>query len=158
VGAKDVAWVCEAPEVVRCERGVPHATDGPAIRWRDGTAIFACDGVPVPGELVLAGPEDLLAMDLQDMPNQTARRLFIQKYGGLMRVGREIGRTLDRDGDYELIDIPMHHGRHGSPHLVMHNPSVPGAMHVEGVHPTCTTVREALAWRNGTDAPPTVLT
>ncbi|MCY3018341.1 MAG: hypothetical protein NTW87_04815 [Planctomycetota bacterium] len=43
------------------------------------------------------------------------------------------------------------------PYLKMLNPSI-GTWHVEGVTPSCTTVLEALAWRNGTDQPPAKLT
>jgi hypothetical protein len=35
------------------------------------------------------------------------------------------------------------------PHLKMKNPSM-DLWHIEGVHPDCKTVKEALAWRNGT--------
>jgi hypothetical protein len=39
----------------------------------------------------------------------------------------------------------------------MKNPSV-GVYHIEGVSPECQTVAEALAWRNQSDVPPSVLT
>ena len=43
------------------------------------------------------------------------------------------------------------------PYLKMTNPSI-GVFHVEGVHPDCTTVDQALEFRNGTKVKPTVLT
>ncbi len=45
----------------------------------------------------------------------------------------------------------------GRPYLKMKNPST-GTYHVEGVHPDCRTVAEALAWRNGTGSVPELMT
>ena len=42
-------------------------------------------------------------------------------------------------------------------YLKMRNPST-GEYHIEGVHPNCQTVREALAWRNGTEVEPSIIT
>lgn len=42
-------------------------------------------------------------------------------------------------------------------YLKMRNPST-GGYHIEGVHPDCQTVQEALAWRNFSEQMPSVLT
>jgi|3_EtaG_2_1085321.scaffolds.fasta_scaffold12633_4 hypothetical protein len=39
-----------------------------------------------------------------------------------------------------------------------YDPSLDGVWHVEGVHPDCKTVKQALEWRNGTEETPEVLT
>lgn len=54
---------------------------------------------------------------------------------------------VDQDGDYELLWLGLEDGR-TRPYLKMKNPSI-GVYHIEGVHPTCRTVRQALNWRNG---------
>jgi hypothetical protein len=81
----------------------------------------------------------------------------------------KVGRLMDRarvgGHDYELYDLrlgsrPSHQriGRRGpTPYLLMTNPST-GEEVVEGVHPECSTVAEAMSWRNGTPAEPMVLT
>jgi hypothetical protein len=43
------------------------------------------------------------------------------------------------------------------PYLKMINPSI-GTYHIEGVHPECKTVKEALIWRNQSEETPAVLT
>ena len=52
--------------------------------------------------------------------------------------------------EYELYDaLPLYEGvtRHARcPHLKMKNQTT-GIWHVEGVHPGCKTIEEALAWR-----------
>jgi hypothetical protein len=65
-------------------------------------------------------------------------------------------RQIDQRGDYGLFVMDLGDGipRH---YLRMLNPST-GVWHVEGVHPDCRTVAEALAWRNQADVPPEILT
>jgi hypothetical protein len=57
---------------------------------------------------------------------------------------------------YELLILNMGDGRR-RPYLKMKNPSIK-TWHIEGVAPEIKTVKEALAWRNGTDEAPEVLT
>ena len=59
---------------------------------------------------------------------------------------------------YELIDMSSIFTKvQYAPYLLMKNPST-GTMHMEGVHPDCKTVEQALNWRNQTDGQPIVLT
>ena len=48
--------------------------------------------------------------------------------------------------EYELLNFDIIDGRY-RPYLKMQNPSV-DTIHVEGVHPDCKTIQQALSWRN----------
>jgi len=63
--------------------------------------------------------------------------------------------VIDRKGDYELLLLDLGDGRR-RPYLKMRNPSL-GVYHIEGVHPDCSTVVEALRWRNGSDLEPELI-
>lgn len=65
-------------------------------------------------------------------------------------------QSIDQEGDYELLLLDLGDDRR-RPYLKMPNPSI-GTWHVEGVHPDCQTVTQALTWRNGTEVRPGVLT
>jgi len=78
--------------------------------------------------------------------NAEIRRELVRKIG-TFRIYKELGAVvLDKDDNYELITLNIGDGRH-RPYLKMKNPSVE-AIHIEGVHPDCKTVKEALTWRN----------
>jgi hypothetical protein len=65
-------------------------------------------------------------------------------------------KTIDKQGNYELVNLSLNDGRY-RPYLKMLNPSV-RCWHIEGVHPNCKTIKEALVWRNQTDEEPVELT
>jgi len=65
-------------------------------------------------------------------------------------------KVIDKKDNYELLNLNLQDGRF-RPYLKMLNPSV-GVWHVEGVHPDCETVEQALEWRNKTKEEPEVLT
>jgi hypothetical protein len=88
--------------------------------------------------------------------NVQVRREIVRKIG-IERVCEALeAECLDRQGNYELLLLDLQDGR-TRPFLKMKNPSI-GVYHIEGVAPECRTVAEALAWRNQSDVPPTVLT
>jgi len=158
LGTDQTAWVCESPEIIRrSAKGTLHNPDGPAARWSDGTELYAYEGEAIPEMLITIPVEKWKASDVRGMPNAVARRLFVQKFG-LDRICAELGQVLDVDvdGKYALVD-PRIHGHHATPYLLMLNPST-GARHIEGVHPTCETVKHALQWRNSSALEPLVLT
>jgi len=75
---------------------------------------------------------------------------------GIDRICYKLGTAIDKQGDYELLLIDIGDERK-RPYLKMLNPSI-GTWHVEGVHPHCKTVEQALNWRNQTEEKPEVLT
>jgi hypothetical protein len=88
--------------------------------------------------------------------NTEVRREIVRKVG-IERVCETLNaECIDRAGNYELLLLDLQDGRR-RPFLKMKNPSV-GVYHIEGVDPRCRTVAEALAWRNQSDVPPSVIT
>ena len=129
-----------------------------AIEYPDGWGVWALHGVRVPASLVTTAATDLDARKwIVKQPNAEVRREAVRKIG-IERVCQQLGAMVtDRQGEmYELLMLDIGDGRR-RPYLKMRNASI-GVWHVEGVHPNCKTVEEALKWRNGTDLTPTVLT
>lgn len=142
---------------IRLRDGMLHGDGAPAVEWESGERLHFLNGVLVPVELALKRAYELDARMVLRTRNAEVRREVVRKIG-LERVVTELGAVcVDREGDYELLMLDLG-DRRRRPFLKMTNPSVPGVIHIEGVHPNCRTVREALAWRNGTDEPPSVLT
>ena len=158
---QDIYLCTDRPIEIRLRRpavGAPilHCEDGPAIRFRDGFAVWALNGVRVP-EYLVTTPADILSPRLLfEELDSSVRREIVRKIG-IERVFSVLRpKTIDRRHEYLLLNLDLRDGR-SRPFLKMLNPST-GDWHVEGVHPSCRTVRDALAWRNGTDIPQSILT
>ena len=81
----------------------------------------------------------------------------IVKTIGITKVIKDLdAKLIDKQGNYELLNLNLRDGCY-RPYLKMLNPSI-GVWHIEGVHPDCETVEQALNWRNGTNEKPIVLT
>ena len=156
-------WVTSAeviavprPAVHTDERERLHSADGPAIDWPGGERYYYLHGVEVPTQVVETPAARLDPRLVLFERNADVRREIVRKIG-IERICDALGaQCIDRQGDYELLLLDLQDGRE-RPFLKMKNPSI-GVYHVEGVAPDCRTVAEALAWRNGTNAPPSVLT
>ena len=133
-----------------------HNSAGPAVLFSDGYALYALNGVRVPDWLATTPAEQLDPRKIVSIENAEQRREGVRKVG-VERLVQQMGaKTLDRQGDYELITLHLGDERI-RPYLKMRNPSL-GVFHVEGVHPNCETVQEALTWRNGSDLQPVTIT
>jgi hypothetical protein len=134
-----------------------HAANGPAVSWPEGEEqYFFLNGVQVPREIVETPASQLDPRLLLQERNTEVRREIVRKVG-IERVCQALdAQCLDSQGNYELLLLDLQDGR-TRPFLKMRNPSI-GVYHIEGVAPECRTVAEALAWRNQSDIPPTVLT
>jgi len=154
---ENLCLLSERPvEVVTNDEGVVHSERGPAIRYRDRHRIWVLNGVYVPSWLVELPEERIDPLRLLEIRNRSVRREFVRKVG-IDRVCYKLEtRCVDREGNYELLLLDLG-DRRQRPYLKMLNPSL-GTWHVEGVSSVCTTVAEALAWRNGTSIPPAELT
>jgi hypothetical protein len=114
------------------------------------------NGVKVTEEIVMTPSAALDPHLLLKEKNAEVRREIVRKVG-IDRVVIDLGaKVADRQGDYELLLLDLGDKRN-RPYLKMLNPSI-GTWHVEGVHPDCATVEQALNWRNQTDVKPEVLT
>lgn len=88
--------------------------------------------------------------------NVDVRREIVRKIG-IERVCSVLGaKCIDKEGNYELLVLYLKDGVR-RPFLKMLNPSI-GVYHIEGVHPSSATVKQALKWRNGTNETPIQLT
>lgn len=134
----------------------PHCGTGPFCEWRDGSALYALNGVRIPAWLVLTPPEKLKASRIMALENAQQRAEGIKKKGIGSMLSDLNAETIDRYESYELVTIQFEGVRIG-PYLKMVNPST-GEIHVEGVgtpngrvDETIKTCQQALAWRNGMD-------
>lgn len=154
-----------------------HRTDGPA-KLIDGVKEYYLRNTKVDEWLVETPANQIDPKKLYEITNAQVRAEFVSKVG-INRIVQALSKgAIDKqiidleDGtkaQYELhmLKLPPAEGRGGRPrqteevvrpYLGMLNPSVPGLWHFEGVDPKCKTVREALAFRNGTDKLPEKLT
>ncbi|MDQ2855028.1 MAG: hypothetical protein M3R68_01770 [Acidobacteriota bacterium] len=134
-----------------------HSSQGPAVSWMEGEEeYFFLNDVHVSRVIVETPASQLDPRLLLKERNTEVRREMVRKIG-IERVCQALeAKCLDRQDNYELLLLDLQDGR-TRPFLKMKNPSI-GVYHIEGVSPECTTVAEALAWRNQSDVPPTVLT
>lgn len=156
---ENVAFVCVRPCVVeRNADGDLHCTNGPAIAWCDGYEEYALNGVWVSKELVMTPADKLDPSIILKEQNAEIRREIVRKIGTERICTKLNAECIDKSEDemYELLILDLGDGRR-RPYLKMKNPSI-GTYHIEGVHPDCKTVSDALEWRNGTADRPAVLT
>lgn len=178
---ENIAYVCRNPRIVNVnENGDLHCENGVAIEWRDGTREFALNGVFVTEYIVMTPANEIDCDLILKEKNAEVRKEIINKVG-IKNVIKSLGaKSIEKrtdqiprkikylmglvekeiivDVEYELLNFDRLDGRY-RPYLKMTNPST-GSYHVEGVHPDCKTINEALAWRNGMKeyTPPIVLT
>lgn len=141
------------------EQGQLHDEFGPAIVYSDGTCGYYINGVRMLDKFFSdCLPKDLPAAVIAETENVEMRRELVRLIG-LDRVYKELGAEVkDKEGNYELITLNIGTEK-PEPYLKMVNPSIK-TLHLECVGENCTTVKEALAWRNGLDkfVQPTILT
>jgi len=133
-----------------------HCDGGPAIKYRDNFCVWALNGVRVPQYLAETSEAELDIEFFKKEKNVEIKAQFIRKYG-IERM-RSIGKSINIQGTYELIDMSsIFSNSNYAPYLKMLNPST-GTIHMEGVSPQCSTVQEALNWRNQNNEEPFILT
>ncbi|MDT7807660.1 MAG: hypothetical protein QOJ70_1473 [Acidobacteriota bacterium] len=144
------------PVIVQSGGGL-HCETGPAVSWPGSDQrYFFLNGVHVSEEIVSTPAERLDPRLMFFERNTGVRREIIRKVG-IERVCETFNaRSIDRQGDYELLLLDLRDGLM-RPFLKMRNPSI-GVYHIEGVAPECRTVAQALAWRNQSETPPSILT
>jgi hypothetical protein len=151
---------CDRPAVIQMEEHPArpgtyrlHATDGPAVRWRDGWTLYAWHGVRVPAALIET-PSQITRADLLAERNAEVRRAMMERLG--------------HDRFAALLDlVPVHEESWGGqtytllrtrePDAVARDclqfvrvtcPSTGRVYHL-CVPPTIRTAREAVAWTFG---------
>jgi hypothetical protein len=144
---KHICWISERHHrVCRNSRGQLHSHDGMAIEYPDGWGVWAWNGVRVTEQIILR-PDTLTAEQIAKESNAQVRQVMVERIGIEQVCQMFRATTNDQRGEYALLTLDLGDGRK-RPYLKMRNPSV-GVWHVEGVHPNCRTVQQALNWRNG---------
>lgn len=126
-----------------------HSTNEASIEYSDGFALHSLNGITVSKEIALCKPEDITKDMILKEVNADIRREIVRKLSPEQLITVLTPNVIDTDMGYELLEIDIGDNRK-RPFLKMSNPSL-DLIHVEGVHPSCKTVREAIAWRNGLD-------
>ena len=123
------------------------------MSYGDSWHLYALNGVCVPEWVSVPPPERLDPTRITELSNAEVRREFVQRIG-MERLWHKLSPTiLDAEtfvvgGEYTLADLHVGTDRPWRV-LKMQNPSLPEVWHIEGVAPDCSTVREALNFRNG---------
>lgn len=114
------------------------------------------DGQCTREAVTLCPEKKLKAAWMFRLKNAEARKVLVDRLG-IKRICKELKvEVVDAQDNYELLLFELDDDRK-RPYLKMMNPSI-GVYHIEGVHPFCKTVKEALDWRNQTTERPQRLT
>jgi hypothetical protein len=147
----DFCMISDRSEILAVDsQNRPHNETGPFCRWRDGSALYALNGVRVPRWLVETPAEQIDPTAFAKEANVEVRREIVRKIG-VERLCQKLGsKMLDKsaDGMYELHLVPLGAEVGEWPYLKMRNPSI-GVYHMEAVSQECRTVQQALNFRNG---------
>ena len=92
--------------------------------------------------------EKLNPVEILKEENVDIRRELIRKMGIEMMLAHLPHKSLDKQGDYELLKIDFPGLAQDTWFLKMRNPSI-DVFHLEGVERTCNTVEQAINWRAG---------
>jgi hypothetical protein len=130
------------------DRGRPHNAKGAAIEYRDGWKVYAWKGIIIPREIV-ENPENLTVSHILNETNAEIRRAMVDVFGLDRFVVESNSTSLDKQGEYELLEVPYLNGMNMRA-LKMRCPTT-SAVYVHSVHPQCTNVEQALAWKRGED-------
>ncbi len=125
----------------------PHCETGPFCKWNDGSALYALNGVRMPKSLVETPAEKISPVRVLQENNVDIRRELIRKIGIERMLSQLPHKTMSVRGNYELLSVQLSDTMPDARYLKMVNPSV-GCFHLEGVAAECSTVEQALNWRN----------
>ena len=144
---ESICWISERHNVLnRNALGQLHKDGGPALAYPDGWCIYALNGVRMSREYVETPAERIDPSTVFDEKNAEIRRELIRKLGVERFLAKTPHTVLETKGSYQLLSVELSEQVTDARYLKMLNPSV-GAWHVEAVHPSCSTVREAINWR-----------
>lgn len=165
--AKHVGWMWFGNETVVITRkpaklhlreknnaaSVLHNENGMAVEYLDGNGVYALNGLRIPKDhswVVTTPAEELKVNDIIKIKNTEIRSEVMKKVGVermFSKLDKKLldNKTYEVGGNYKLYEIDM-----GTDilrkYLSMYCPSK-GSMHLEAVHPDCTSVLSCLNWR-----------
>jgi hypothetical protein len=149
--------VSQPPIAIHHKGIVLHNEKEKAVSFADGWGVYALNGVRMDSKYIETPASQLSVVDVMEEQNVDVRREVLRKVGLDRFIKETGGKCLDtyemfingKKCIYQLLEISLDNETTARV-LKMDNPSI-DAMHVEGVEDTCSTVKEALAWRNGFD-------
>lgn len=155
---EDVCYVCDRFAEIHLNKDNKfHREDGLAVVYRDGKGIARLNGIQVPRYMVLTPKDKLDVKQILGEANVDIRREGL-KLIPLDRLMKETNSTtLDSQilpisnsttSSYELLNMDFGDNKVRRV-LRMKNPSLEDTYHYERVEDDCSTVKQALAWRNG---------
>jgi hypothetical protein len=142
--------VSDRPEILLVDaQNRPHCETGPFCRWRDGSGLYALNGIRVPMWVVETPADKMDPKRILEIESADAKREAIKKYGAANLIKSVGGKVIDSadkkvGGRYELLSVDWTGSERV--YLKMNNPSL-GDVHIEPVHPDCKTVDQALGFR-----------
>jgi hypothetical protein len=168
---EEFCMVSDFPEVIKVnDRNLPHSTNGPSHRWRDGFEIYHLNGVrfpkdmyykitsdmddeAIPAEWRLTAEEKakyILAIEDIDQRTQALRYLppkeLIQQLKGKLLDSYEKIAVDGTTVEYGLYKLPKGDTFTEEAYYMYFNCPSTGKEHMEGVD-AAKTVPEAMAWR-----------
>ena len=97
-----VCVVCERPEVIAWEangdRPRLHSTVGPAVKFRDGVALYCIHGINVDGRYI-ENPKSLTVKEIDSQGNVEVKRVLMDLYGKDRYLFDSGAKLLDEDKD-----------------------------------------------------------
>lgn len=153
---ENVCLICERPtEIHMNAKQVLHKEGGPSVTFKDGFSVYSLNGVLVPKYLattpgMLLDVKQVLGETNVDVRREGLRKIPLEKIIKDTNA-KELDSWVDTSVswcEYTLYDLDFGDNKVRKV-LRMKNPSIPNTYHMERVEDDCTTVRQALAWRNG---------
>ena len=141
---ENIAIISARPEL-KINNGRLHCDGGPAVLYPDGYAQWYLNGRAVPKWLAETPTKDLDIKKIIEIENVEVRAQGIKKLGIDKFIS--LGKRPKKSNGYTLLDFSELLGtEQPAPYLLMTNPST-HEKHLEGVHPDCKTVEQAINWR-----------
>jgi hypothetical protein len=129
-----------------------HREDGPAVQYEDGSGFWCWQGALLHKRFVLH-PEKITPRKILAERNAETRRAMVERYGGMIKFVCDAKlRVIDRDGENELVRIPIELDNDPFVALKLRCTST-GRLYLLRVHPWETSARAALARSFGYDSP-----
>jgi hypothetical protein len=141
----DTIFVATLPTIKRAAPQRLHCVDGPAFAWCD-MELYYLNGVLMEPWMVMTHPSEIEAKKVLAVTNVDQRRELIRRIGIEALVDHLPHKSLDKQGDYELLAIDLSPDLLACRYLKMLNPSIK-VWHLEGVSNDCQTVQHAINWR-----------
>ena len=151
---KGICFISEKPTSIHWKDGRLHKDGGKSVEYSDGYGLYSLNGVAVPEYLAITPEEKLDIKFFHEQKNADVKAEFIRKYGiqRMLSLGKKAcdANGSDNkwyvDSEYEIWDMGNILDNTYRPYLKMKNLTT-GVYHLEGIHPSCKTIEDALRFR-----------